>query len=81
MSDWKDQLKEAYAAIRDQKKASKPQNKSAFDSEVNFKGRAGFNDAGIPLSPTTIKKKTRTDLHMLQELEPNTMQLAHSLEI
>jgi len=59
VSDWKDQLKEAYAAIRDQKKATKPQNKSAFDSEVNFKGRAGFNDAGIPLSPTTIKKKNK----------------------
>ena len=45
MSDWKDQLKEAYAAIRDKKKAAKPQNKSAFDSEVNFRGRAGFNDS------------------------------------
>ena len=59
MSDWKDQLKEAYAVIRDKKKAAKPQNKSAFDSEVNYKGRAGFNDSGIPLSPGTIKNKQK----------------------
>lgn len=57
--DWKEQLKQAYDVMRDKQKAAKPKIKSAFDDEINYKGRAGFNDAGIPLSPTTIKKKSK----------------------
>ena len=59
MNDWKDQLKEAYQVIRDKKKAEKPDTSTKFDSEINFKGRAGFNDTGIPLSPKTIKQKNK----------------------
>ncbi len=59
MSDWKDQLKEAYNVIRNKKKALKPDTSTKFDSEVNFKGRAGYNDTGIPLSPKTIKQKSK----------------------
>jgi len=59
MCDWKDQLKEAYNVIRDKKKALKPDTSTKFDSEVNFKGRAGYNDTGIPLSPKTIKQKSK----------------------
>ena len=59
MSDWKDQLKKAYNVIRDKKKALKPDTSTKFDSEVNFKGRAGYNDTGIPLSPKTIKQKSK----------------------
>ena len=59
MSDWKIQLKEAYQVIRDKKKAEKPDTSTKFDSEINFKGRAGYNDTGIPLSPKTIKQKNK----------------------
>jgi hypothetical protein len=59
MNDWKDQLKEAYQVIRDKKKALKPDTSTKFDSKINFKGRAGYNDTGIPLSPKTIKQKNK----------------------
>lgn len=59
MNDWKDHLKEAYQVIRDKKKALKPDTSTKFDSEINFKGRAGYNDTGIPLSPKTIKQKNK----------------------
>tara|TARA_R100000908_G_scaffold39416_1_gene18269 strand:- start:35 stop:556 length:522 start_codon:yes stop_codon:yes gene_type:complete len=59
MSDWKIQLKEAYQVIRDKKKSQKPDTSTKFDSEINFKGRAGYNDTGIPLSPKTIKQKNK----------------------
>jgi len=59
MTDWKEQLKEAYQVIRDKKKAEKPDTSTKFDSEINFKGRSGYNDTGIPLSPKTIKQKNK----------------------
>ena len=59
MNDWKSQLKEAYQVIRDKKKALKPDTSTKFDSEINFKGRAGYNDNGIPLSPKTIRQKNK----------------------
>ena len=59
MTDWKEQLKEAYQVIRDKKKSLKPETSTKFDNEVNFKGRSGYNDTGIPLSPKTIKQKNK----------------------
>ena len=59
MTDWKEQLKEAYQVIRDKKKSLKPDTSTKFDNEVNFKGRSGYNDTGIPLSPKTIKQKNK----------------------
>ena len=59
MSDWKKQLQEAYAVIRDKKKALKPDTRSRFDSEKNYKGRLGINDVGLPITPKTIKQKNK----------------------
>jgi hypothetical protein len=59
MDDWREQLKNVYEVLRDRKKATKPSSTTKFDQEVNFKGRAGYNDTGIPLSPKTIKKKNK----------------------
>jgi hypothetical protein len=59
MSDWKKQLQEAYAVIRDKKKAQKPDTSSRFDSEKNYKGRSGYNDVGLPITPKTIKQKNK----------------------
>jgi len=59
MSDWKKQLQEAYAVIRDKKKALKPDTRSRFDSEKNYKGRLGINDIGLPITPKTIKQKNK----------------------
>ena len=30
-----------------------------FDQEVNYKGRAGYNDVGLPISPKTITQKNK----------------------
>jgi hypothetical protein len=59
MSDWKGQLQEAYKAIRDKQKAQKPDTSSKFDGEKNYKGRAGFNDVGLPITAKTIKQKSK----------------------
>jgi len=59
MNDWREQLKNVYELLRDRKKATKPSSTTKFDQEVNFKGRAGYNDTGIPLSPKTIKQKNK----------------------
>ena len=57
MTSWKDQLQEAYKVMRDKQKAQKPDTRSKFDSEKNYKGRAGFNDVGLPITAKTIKQK------------------------
>ena len=59
MNDWKQQLKSIYEALRDKQKAAKPDTSTKFDREVNYKGRAGYNDVGIPLSSKTIKQKNK----------------------
>lgn len=59
MNDWKQQLKSVYEALRDKQKAAKPDASTKFDREVNYKGRAGYNDVGLPLSPKTIKQKNK----------------------
>tara|TARA_R100001463_G_scaffold32359_1_gene72611 strand:+ start:5939 stop:6436 length:498 start_codon:yes stop_codon:yes gene_type:complete len=59
MTSWKDQLQEAYKVMRDKQKALKPDTSSKFDSEKNYKGRAGFNDVGLPITAKTIKQKSK----------------------
>ena len=59
MSDWKEQLAAAYKVIRDKQKAAKPDTSTKFDKEINFKGRAGYNDVGLPISPKTIAQKSK----------------------
>ena len=59
MNDWKKQLQEAYAVIRDKKRALKPDTSSKFDSQKNYKGRLGINDIGLPITPKTIRQKNK----------------------
>jgi hypothetical protein len=59
MSDWKDQLKSLYTVLRDKQKAAKPDTSTKFDKEINFRGRAGYNDVGLPISPKTIAQKNK----------------------
>jgi len=59
MNDWKQQLKSVYEDLRDKQKAAKPDASTKFDREVNYKGREGYNDVGLPLSPKTIKQKNK----------------------
>ena len=59
MNDWKHQLRSVYEVIRDKQKAAKPDTSTKFDKEINFKGRAGYNDVGLPISPKTIKQKNK----------------------
>ena len=58
MNDWKDQLKEVAAVLREQQKNKKTSN-SRFDSLKNFRGRKGFNDTGIALTEKTIKQQQK----------------------
>jgi hypothetical protein len=57
--DWQKQLKSVYETMRDKQKAAKPDSSTKFDQEVNYKGRAGYNDVGLPISPKTIKQKNK----------------------
>ena len=59
MSDWKDQLRSVYTVLRDKQKAAKPDSSTKFDQEVNYKGRVGYNDVGLPISPKTITQKNK----------------------
>ena len=58
MNDWKAQLREAAAVLREHQK-NKKSPKSKFDELQNFKGRKGFNDTGIALTPKTIKQQRK----------------------
>ena len=58
MNDWKSQLAELYKGYSTQQKNTKGElNK--FDKQENFKGKKGFNDTGIPLTPKAAKKQQR----------------------
>ena len=59
MDDWKKQLKAAYEIIRKRQKAEKPNSNSKLDNVKNFKGRAGYNDVGLPITAKTIKHKNK----------------------
>ena len=55
MADWKNQLKDLYKSYStNQKNIKGTQHK--FDRQVNFRGRLGVNDTGIPLTPKAAKK-------------------------
>ena len=58
MTDWKDQLKELAVTLRKQQKDKKGVD-NRFDKETNFKGRHGFNDTGIPLTPKAVTKQRK----------------------
>ena len=62
MNDWKAQLREVAAVVREQQKNKKGVTEK-FDTIKNFKGRTGVNDAGIPLTQKQIKKKQRNRLN------------------
>ena len=59
MTDWKDQLKELAVTLRKQQKDKKGVD-NKFDKEQNFKGKSGFNDTGIPLTPKAVTKQRRS---------------------
>jgi len=58
MNDWKAQLAKVYKVYSTQQKNKKGEvNK--FDKASNFKGKKGFNDTGIPLTPKAVKKQRK----------------------
>jgi len=58
MNDWKAQLREAAAVLREQQK-NKKSPKSKIEVLSNFKGKKGFSDVGIALTEKTIKQKRK----------------------
>ena len=50
MNDWKAKLAELYKGYSTQQKNKKGETHKG-DSLENFRGKKGFNDTGIPLSP------------------------------
>ena len=58
MNDWKAQLAEIYKGYSTQQKNKKGVD-NKFDKEQNFKGKSGFNDTGIPLTPKAATKQRR----------------------
>jgi len=63
MSDWKEQLQQAYQHISKIKKDTKPSDKTAKDNLENFRGKKGFNDSGIPLTERANKKLQKNRLN------------------
>ena len=55
MNNWKAQLADLYKQHSKQQKDTKG-TKSQGDTVVNYKGRAGYNDAGIPIGAAARKK-------------------------
>jgi len=62
MSDWKSNLKIMADRLREQQKNTKGEPHKG-DSIENFRGKKGFNDTGIPLSPKAAKKLQRKRLN------------------
>ena len=58
MNDWKAQLAEIYKSYSTQQK-NKKGVESKLDKETNFRGKSGFNDTGIPLTPKAATKQRR----------------------
>ena len=58
MNDWKSQLAELYKGYSTQQKNKKGVTHKG-DTIENFRGKKGFNDVGIPLSPKAAKKLQR----------------------
>ena len=58
MKDWKDHLAELYKGYSTQQKNKKGETHKG-DTIENFRGKKGFNDVGIPLSPKAAKKLQR----------------------
>jgi len=56
MKDWKDHLAELYKGYSTQQKNKKGETHKG-DTIENFRGKKGFNDVGIPLSPKAAKKQ------------------------
>ena len=58
MNDWKAKLAELYKGYSTQQKNKKGVTHKG-DTIENFRGKKGFNDVGIPLSPKAAKKQQR----------------------
>ena len=58
MNDWKEQLQKLYNSYSTQQKNKKGVD-NKFDKEQNFRGKNGFNDTGIALTPKAIQKQKR----------------------
>ena len=58
MNDWKAQLREAAAVLREHQK-NKKSPKSKIEELSNFKGRKGYSDVGIALTEKTIKQQRK----------------------
>jgi len=58
MADWKDQLKQVYKNLQQEQK-NKKGIQSKFSKVVGYKGKLGFNDTGIPLTPKAAKSLER----------------------
>ena len=58
MSDWKSNLKVMADRLREQQKNKKGYTHKG-DTIENFRGKKGFNDVGIPLSPKAAKRQQR----------------------
>ena len=58
MADWKDQLKQVYKNLQQDQK-NKKGIQSKFSKVVGYKGKLGFNDTGIPLTPKAAKSLER----------------------
>jgi hypothetical protein len=58
MNDWKSDLKILADKMREQQKNKKGVTHKG-DTIENFRGKKGFNDVGIPLSPKAAKKLQR----------------------
>jgi len=58
MKDWKDHLAELYKGYSTQQKNKKGVTHKG-DTIENFRGKKGFNDVGIPLSPKAAKRQQR----------------------
>tara|TARA_R100000935_G_scaffold434_3_gene1368 strand:- start:593 stop:1123 length:531 start_codon:yes stop_codon:yes gene_type:complete len=56
MSEFNDKLAEMYKSLATSQKNTKGE-KHRGDDMLNFRGKAGVNDTGIPLSPKAAKKK------------------------
>ena len=47
--DWIEQLQQVYKTMQHKAKHERPKDK--FDLEANYKGRKGYNDTGVPITP------------------------------